>query len=1612
MFEHVDHVLSKASKIAFVEGEPLSGKSAFLAEHMCRNPLTTVGVFLSAGENYFYTPEYVKLVLGEQIYWLINGVQANYEVVDDSTFARLLLQLQKRARHNPITFVIDGLGDPSHVDAKVTQEILKLFPFSQSEFFFVISGPATLLPSLSLDRYKLKEIPLIPVSFEEAKQYFSGCANLDDQQIYQIKHFCRGVIGQMARFKDLMLSGIPVTKLLDEREGTLRKLLDFEWQLIPKEKGIAEILGYVAFSTRPLNLNQLASLSGQHNTQILQLVEDCRFLEFEDGLQIVSIRSDAEKRFVREKISHLKTQIYETFIAELLKNPDGVDAVRDLPGQLMVAGHHDDLIQRLDCAHFVRLLESERSLRSLKMHSSIGLSASRHLKNEGAEMRFALSCSVITGLTFSVGTKSEIEARLNLGETERALALALTAPTSEERLQLLATAAKAFHVAKILVPSEVKDQIRELISDVDFGSLGYLASDIACDLVAIDFSLAMETFEKATSEPRSSPARIDALNTREATLGRNGEQRSDEKSFDKFQSHLSEYHRQRFSDSVAELFAQASAEKLVDRIEQLEPKHQLFVAKQWLKRRKRDANAWKVADYALDITLKDLTRAPRIRDFREIAVVLPYIKDLSQTELLMKRIEAQLGTQLSHGTTVESVRLEMLLLRARYINSIQECELSLIDLFSKVHQVIDVSTRATCWAWMLFALQKLPDPAALEGRTSVVSEITSKLVESIEVLLESSADHFETAKNAIYALARANPQLALQLVAKLNTQRRRDKGFATLAQELVSARTYVSDPGLLLKCIKGIEAGALREQAIHKCLTSIAKDCENKLVSVCNEGILKLWRSIRVASRKFTAAVTTYRIMKAITTDAPAIEAIALEIKDLWPDIMVDWVRTDFGYCLVRDVAAVDRELATEWLDLVTDDRQKSRIPSKALSNVLYLTVRLAITSFAIVAPAACERDDPAFSRIAFLIDAISVPEQRMVLWADLGTNLHFRGKSTIAKMICTEFVQPTLHQNYNNNELVRDTLIEASAPFLYLTHPPSASILIERILDPQQREAARLEICRTIFRKRSVNEPYKAADTPGYELDGDEVASILDVLKDMAEDSSILSVIQDLCASLASKKNTSTIRRSQVRDFLNSIEGVIQEKLPDKRNIQHDGFKIAARAHVLRARATFENVAISEWNKLYAEAQAILNVADKVVVVTIVGACAKGRGPFTDIKWFENVKSEIVKIPSTFDRIDRYSWVAELMESVDKQQSILLLKEAMGLSSHLDEDSNGFERQKRILDLAHSIDPALVDKIIDLADMDEAKVPVKNVHLTRIKLGDTRKDLASNPGKTDLVDISPEELAEMCFENHAALAGGRILPRPVEDFENLASAASNMPMSLAFPIWTWIVENASRKMGPRSKGEKLIEYTYEAACHAAELTLALIGKSKQQVAAADQSPDGLIKPGERDAIFEKIRRWATAQDGNTIRISDPYFGPGDLDIVHCIAEVAPNSQVRILTCKKHLKESIKTGMFDEVFQRAWNELCEISPPRTEIVVIALGQDGGHPIHDRWIVSDTGGLRLGSSTNSMGYIRVSEMSQMDASASLEKCIVIDKLLNRVKREWYGEKLQATSFDLD
>jgi hypothetical protein len=140
--------------------------------------------------------------------------------------------------------------------------------------------------------------------------------------------------------------------------------------------------------------------------------------------------------------------------------------------------------------------------------------------------------------------------------------------------------------------------------------------------------------------------------------------------------------------------------------------------------------------------------------------------------------------------------------------------------------------------------------------------------------------------------------------------------------------------------------------------------------------------------------------------------------------------------------------------------------------------------------------------------------------------------------------------------------------------------------------------------------------------------------------------------------------------------------------------------------------------------------------------------------------------------------------------------------------------------------------------------------------------------------------------------------------------------------------------------------------------------------------------------------------------IHDPYFGPDELEWVQVIRMAKPNCVIRVMTARRHQPAGED---LEEVYALAWRRQFDQAPPKAEIAVIGGERSKDSPIHDRWLVSGTSGLRFGTSLNSLGLSKESEVSEMSPADAAVKYAEITQYLLREKTEHNGERLRLTRF---
>lgn len=170
--------------------------------------------------------------------------------------------------------------------------------------------------------------------------------------------------------------------------------------------------------------------------------------------------------------------------------------------------------------------------------------------------------------------------------------------------------------------------------------------------------------------------------------------------------------------------------------------------------------------------------------------------------------------------------------------------------------------------------------------------------------------------------------------------------------------------------------------------------------------------------------------------------------------------------------------------------------------------------------------------------------------------------------------------------------------------------------------------------------------------------------------------------------------------------------------------------------------------------------------------------------------------------------------------------------------------------------------------------------------------------------------------------------------------------------------------------------------------------------------------PGDRPEAIRYLANWIDQNVGEYLKICDPFFGPEELEFLKPLLSISEECEVQILTSRRHQVQERIPVPWDDAYRTYWRvNVSDLDPPDTRIVVVGAHPSGSSPIHDRWWVTGGGGLRIGTSLNSLGRGKESEIAVLTEHEAQSREVEIDEYLQFTRRDHNGERLRYEAFTL-
>jgi hypothetical protein len=1609
--ETIENMFEK-NQIIFVDGQNGIGKTTLLTQFIQRHIDHAMMIFITPVTQSSYDQEIIRVNLLNQAYWMLNKKEISDDELESfdikSQWGLKKAQLQRKAKVERCKyfFIVDGLEDIPNINSQYRDLILDLLPFGfGDEFKFLVSGSSDNYSKQLLSKINYKTFQMSPFTLDEAYQNLRDLEFSKDEvtDLYKLFKYP----GQLAVIRRLIKSGSTKKEFLDDLPKNTEHLLSLEWEKVDLSMPKAiEIIGVIAFASFTVNIFDITQILSIQSEDILEIIKDITFLRLTESNEVKFINEEHQK-IALSKFDQLKEKI-EGKIIDYLKGSSDPRALIFLPTVYNKSGRLTELISYLTPDNISKIIKNCQSLIPIKEIIKLGVEAAQKSKRDGDLIGFGFLSSTIQELFSSEIWESEINTLIALRDVQSALTLIERTSTKEDRLYLLSVLANAQEKYGLDI-QDIDLRIKNAYSQVDYEKLGDKALDIAANLINIDSmrDLSFEIIEKNTNNQKSENA-LDWAFVKLSVKAMSGSTKKEESIdiVERIQKRIQDPKARLFITSGSLIFLDFDAERIVNEAKKLEKaSEQLYLIRSWVKKNRENEKIEAVVEYGLSIAINTVDYVPNARDFRDLSIALPYIKDLQKRKQLIKIIDGQKGNIELIGPTEDYIRILLALGVASKEISLEQFKNYFIDTYLYISlEVKDLSTKSSCFARLSAALAIYDSDKELENKDRLHTSVNQELDTSNDELLKSTADQYLTTKGIIRALAKADSMKAYLITQKLNGQDGRDRGVYDLIISYLDLKDNELNYSLLFDWLVSINAKTIQDEALINIFSRInnikdKKDIQIDKIKKFIELINKVMDSMDRCEVLCSCINVLFRI-----NEIELLNKLKEELTNTWELIDIGWIKVDLGYKIVESLIEIP-DFPKEMYKKVNNYRDTLILDSDTTALSFIGCAKLNIRAFGGLLENNLENELD-FQKVLKNIENIPSMTERVGLYSDLALKCKFAQKNERFAEIVKNQIRPSLEKIPESDGLAKNLAIIRSAPALYLCHPTSTKAMINRMQDFNFRDAAYISICSYFLTESFGDSFYDPINSNIKKITYEETADVINLVNEIENDAQAYEILSKLVDGMI--KNRNNIDRNKKADISRELLEISEKKFPNKKFILHHGYRLISKSSIYRLSTT----KISDWNELITQAKSI-NIADRAYILMQIVSDLPNSEIEKKKELLSEIEELISKIPSVYDQINRYEFLAHTAFSIDRTLSQRIIKTGMDLISTQDNILLDMP-QKNFVDLAYRINPDFAASLSSTIDNDPARVKNRIASKKRyeqLKLKD--EIIEAGEGINEKFD-EKKDYASTAWTILGALNSGRVAPKRFEEIKDYLKIGSILPISESYPIYAWLIQNNLLKYKFTPQVKDYIYPFFEATLASCNLILSIAQKATIQTKIAKKNSESkenksiVIVDMDTDEAQILLKKWLRKNIQDVFYISDPYFDVNDLWILQEVNCINPDCKVFILTSRTKRKKALSG---EELLSYWYENLADQPPPPTDIVIAEMGSSRISPIHDRWMVTKKAGVRIGTSMNSLGRNRISELCEMTLNESEERLDQIQRFVVNKERIYKSEKIQYITFTL-
>ncbi len=1377
--------------------------------------------------------------------------------------------------------------------------------------------------------------------------------------------------------------------------------------------------------------------------------------------------SESFRSFAESKLLNRKTKANDLHIDDLLArlpqnqtqsraasssdgdaSKEGVELAQvltELPHYLHQAGRQEDILKYLGPHELTQILETTHSLSMAQATATMGLQAAKELHRDRELFQFCVQKSALAELEDAQIWRSEARARMAVRDYDAALALAQSARLREDRLHLLVIIARAKIEQNLSVESEVLEQIRGLCREIAPATMRDRAIEIAGDLLRVDPDLALQLVEDASCIGANGERDANALDSALAaihigTVIQNfHEERQHERehrpqtSLENLSQRIQDPAIRRFL-STASLFygsGRWSAERILQEIERLpSPDSQLWILRQWAQGNVEAEAADQVITAALRLIVESGTYTLVVRDLRELAAPLPFLQNDEVKRELVGRFDTLRGA-LTLAASEDDTILQMLLAQTEASYDKPSARLRVVDVYYRLSQLDDVGVKSACFSRLLASLEDVDPNQEFEYPDKTHSSSSSELNDAFDQLLKASADHHEATRGVVRALAKSKPDLALELVSRLNTVARRDSALV----DFVDSALRVAPSRLDLRSVEDafarfddpdwhdyalIEATERLESIVEDAVTSQTAFPLDKAAP-----LLERVRSIGDLESRCRSLCRCWKMRHRLNTQAAleGISQIEADLEKAWDGIDTAWLKVDVGFEIASSLSEIAPEIAHSYISKTEEFRSDLGLDNTVGATSHLACLLLAIRSFAGLLPRQMDKTAD-FDRLVHAISSLPSNVEKVRLFTDFALRCAEKQcaarRPDLCRRIVDNYIYPLLDLLEDWKVEYQFPLAAFAAPALYQAHGPSALNYLSK-LPLRWKEESFEAICRFLLLQKSPFDPVDAPPRHAYALFYSDAVTMCDIMDKMDYDSSIYHYMTAITDSATGRN--STITNPQKMDLASRFEGLISAKFPNQRHIRHEGYVVAARSQIARLRSASNVRPLPDWNILVVEASQLPNLADQAYVLSIVAiSMHSARVPLERIKpLFEQAEKIIESIPLAYDQIDRYESLMQTAGEIDQDLAFIYAEKILKMTEEV-KNPRSARVQQRVIDALHRFDPNRASQVAAQMDDDPARENLKN----RLEMLNLRRRLVEPQVTADQVAHELAESLRSQYTNAAwtllgQLNSGRISHQHRDRAYPFVEVAASGTMRDTYRIMAYVIENSVRRHSDTDQADSLLRPIYDAMMMGAELALRMAARNARRLertlknATSTQSDDNgaeaqIIGVGDHEIPLHLLSDWVKNEAEEYLTIADCYLNPNEIcQILWMVREKNPELHVTIFSGFESWDKTERENP-QEAITTCWKQAFDEPPPDT-FIVLAGTETFKSPLHDRYWFTKERCITTGTSVSGFGK-RIHSIISMSSQSAQQHKEEIDRYLRGEVRVLGSERLRSKTFYLE